>query len=135
MATNINRLEQMTEQELWVQIGSELTLEEEHALPLDARDLRDRAKAWFSASKKALEDRICTPDVRKIFDGGDILHRCFTYDSSLSACAQGIEHVLRKLLEELDEGLTCTLWSVPLSSRKSTSNTWRDTIHANLPAV
>ena len=93
MATNINRLEQMTEQELWVQIGRELTREEEHALPLDARDLRDRAKAWFSANKKALEDRICIPDVRKVFDGGDTPTLITAIADLISACCTGVSPV------------------------------------------
>ena len=70
MADNVP-VEQMSEKQLWVQIGRELTRGEDHALPLDPRELRDRAKSWFSGIEEELANRICTPAVRKFLDGGD----------------------------------------------------------------
>ena len=85
--------EQMSENELWIQLGRELTQSDDHALPLDPRELIARAKAWFAANKKTLEDRICTVRMRTIADGGDNQVLIIAVGEVISACCVGVSPV------------------------------------------
>lgn len=83
----------MSKQALWVQVGRELTRNEDHALPLDPRELRDRAKAWFSANKEELEKRICSNVVRELVDTSDAPTLVAAIADLISACCIGVSPI------------------------------------------
>ena len=86
-------IEHLSEQELLVQIGLELTRGEERAVPFDPRELLERGKAWLSAMGKELAERVCTAEVRALLRESDTPTLIAAIADLVASCCFGVSPI------------------------------------------
>jgi hypothetical protein len=64
---------QMTEDELWVLLGRQLSVTERKAIPDRPEALIERARQWFDSKRSELSDAICSNrQVRELYEHDDM---------------------------------------------------------------
>ena len=64
---------QMTEGELWILLGRQLSVAERKAIPESPEALMKRAQQWFDGKRSELHDAICSnPQVRVLHERDDV---------------------------------------------------------------